>query len=152
MATHLCQYRAALRPQKMNTEETVGYIKRALAISDYLGTSPYTWSGNKMEFSGRTSRRYLVYVAQLVLHLAYQSFVVGRWIQFSYFNPDATNQERSGLQYNTFSNCIPLFSHICTFFTAGQFHLFINRMKRYQQGSIRGKVQQARSKPHKLTD
>ena len=82
---------------KMDTAEFARYLKLTLNISRYLTTSPYTWSDeNQVEFSGRRSFRYLAFVVQMLLYIAYELFVIGRWIQVSYFDPDATTKQYPG--------------------------------------------------------
>ena len=126
--------------QKMDPEETLRLMKLAVNISGYTGTSPYAWSQNKVQFEGRTSLRYLAFLAQLLLRLTYQVFLIARWIQFSYYKPNATNEEIGGLQYNTSAYFIPLFLNLCSFFNADQLHLLMNRTLRYQQeDSLGGK-------------
>ena len=126
---------------KMDTGEFARFLKLTLKIARYLATSPYTWSDeDKVEFSGRRSLRYFAFVAQMTLYLTYESFVMSRWVQISYFDPKATNKEKTAVQYVAFSYGIPVMLHLCSFFNADQLHLLINRMLLYQRGTMSSKI------------
>ena len=126
----------------MDTEETAQFVRRTLRICRYLGTSPYIWSdkNKRMEFGGRRSLRYFVFVAWLVMYITYESFVFARWVQVSYFDPNATTQGKMGVQYVAFSYSIPAMLHIGTFFNADQHHLLINQIIGYQRGPLGSKM------------
>lgn len=121
----------------MHTAESTRFIKLTVKICSYVGTSPYFWSDQKhVEFAGRKALRFFGFLAQLALGIAYESFVLGRWIQTSYFDHDASTKGKSGLEYIAFAYSILVLLHLCSFFNADQFHLLINRMIRYQQGPL----------------
>ena len=126
-----------------NTAETTRIIKLTLRIAHCVGAIPYTWSDQKrkVEFSGRRSLRYSVFVAQLSLYVTYLSFVIARWIQLSYFQSNVTAQGKSGLQYVAFSYCMPLLLQLVSFCNIDQLHFHINSVLQYQQGSLSSKME-----------
>ena len=122
-------------------EETAHHFKKSLKIAQHLGTSPYKWSDERnVEFAGHGSLRYLFFVAQMTLYLTYESFVIFRWIWFSFCDPNATPKEKSALQYVAFSYSIPVMCHLCSFFNADQLHHFINRLLLYHHGTCQSKT------------
>ena len=125
----------------MDQAETVRYLKLNLKLSRYLAISPYSWSDEKkVEFAGKSSPRYFAFIAQLLLYIAYESFLVARWIYALRFDPNATVKEKSGLQYVAISYSIPLVYHLCSFFHVERLHLFINRLILYQRGTLNRKI------------
>ena len=124
----------------MDSEETVRFIKLTLKICNYFGTSPYTWSEeNKVEFSGRKSPRYFAFLAQFVLYLCYESFVIARLIHVSFFEPNVSLGGKGELQYIAYGYTLPVVLHLCSFVHDDQFHCLCNRIIQYQKSALKGK-------------
>ena len=122
----------------MNGGETPRFFKLALKISGYVGSSPYTRSdARRVEFGGRKSKRYFAFLAQVVLQIAYESFVFTRWIQISYFDPNATVAQRIGMQYTALCGLIPIIQLLFVVYYTEQFSLLISRILRYNVGAGR---------------
>ena len=114
----------------MLSEGTLKYLRKVFLLTRILGSQSYRWpldGDHKAQFT--TSRfRYSIYLAQLLLFCAYQSFIFGRWIHAVFFDPWASQRRRVGLQYVACSYMVPVTFQLITFFNYGRHHSFVNRL------------------------
>ena len=110
---------------------TVKFLRRVIRATRLVGSQPYKWPLNgEMEFISSRSR-YIIYLAQLLLFCAYQSFIFGRWIHAVFLDIHSTPKTRVGLQYVACSYMVPLTFQLITFFNYGRHQGLVKRLLRH---------------------